>query len=394
MIPDALHPDLRPVVERCLVRFRSWTGRDPEAVACAPGRVNLIGEHTDYNDGFVLPMAINRWCVAAGSLGGRRILSDDLGESVEYDPDHPDPGALWHTPWARYPVGVVWTMRAMLPPTPRRGVEAVIASSVPLGAGLSSSAAVELAIAGLVDCLSDAHLPAHTLAGIGRAAEHEFAGVPCGIMDQLIAASAMPGTAMLIDCRSLECRPVPLPAGASVVIADSGVRHALASGEYAQRRESCRRAAGALGVPSLRDANLAQLEHSRSHLSAPDHACARHVITENARVLRCAAALAAGDLAAAGVCMLESHRSLRDDFRVSCPELDALLEAAMAVPGIFGSRLTGGGFGGCTVTLCTTSARDQLLESLRRTVGRRENVRMEPFVAESVGGAMAWRLAR
>ncbi len=392
MMAGRLHPDLRTLVERCTASFRSWAGREGEAIAFAPGRVNLIGEHTDYNDGFVLPMAINRWCVAVGRRveGTGRVLSEDLGETAAYEPGTADVRSLVATPWAKYPVGVLWTMRAQCAGMDRAGVEMAIASSVPLGGGLSSSAALELAVGSLADRLFGLGLSPTRLAEIGRRAEHEFAGVPCGIMDQLISACASPGAAMLIDCRTLERRGVQVPKSAAVVVADSGVRHALAGGEYAKRRESCRRAAAALGVPALRDANLALLAGCAGALSAEDRACARHVITENERVLAFELALSAGDVLAAGRLMGESHASLRDEYRVSCPELDALVERAMAVPGVLGSRMTGGGFGGCTVTLCRAEAVEGVLNALGsvgRTGGRRC---LEPFVAVPVGGACAW----
>jgi galactokinase len=392
-----VHPNLRPVVDRAIDRYRAWAGRDPSAVACAPGRVNLIGEHTDYNDGFVLPMAIDRWCVAAGSLGAARVLSDDLGQSVEYDIDHPDAAAFPDASWARYPVGVVWKMRDRIGAGRWRGssgVEMALSSGVPVGSGLSSSASLELAAAGLVNQVFGLGLPPTELADLGRAAEHEFAGVPCGIMDQLISACAEPGAAMLIDCRTRELRPVPLPNGRNcvVVIAHCGKGHALASGEYARRRESCRRATQALGVAALRDADAARLESHANRLLPADVDCARHIISENARVLRFANAMEAGDLGRAGELMYASHESLRAQYRVSCSELDALVAAAKNVSGVFGSRMTGGGFGGCTVSLCRPEAADELCEALGRTAKSVGRPPIEPFVATPVGGAMSWEL--
>jgi galactokinase len=392
--PNRLHPHLRPVVDRAVAAFERWAGRRPAVAAAAPGRVNLIGEHTDYNDGYVLPMAIDRWCVAAGSPGGNRVLGDDVGQAVEFDPDRADAASLAHAPWARYPVGVIWTMRERVPSGRWGGVQAAIASSVPLGSGLSSSASIEVAAASLVDRLFALGLSAEALAEIGREAEHRFAGVPCGIMDQLISACATPGTATLIDCRSRRLSTVVLPAEreCAVVIAHSGVRHALASGEYAQRRASCRRAAQALGVAALRDADQEMLRARERTISAEELACARHVVSENRRVLEFVDALARGELDRAGVLLYASHQSLRDDFRVSCPELDALVDAARAVRGVFGSRMTGGGFGGCTVTLCRPEAAGELCATLRRAVPAEGT--MEPFVAAPVGGAAAWSIGK
>lgn len=384
MAVPAEHPALAPVIDRALRAFEALTGRAPRAVACAPGRVNLIGEHTDYNDGFVLPMAIDRWCVAAGGPGSGLVRSDDLGKQVVYDPALANAAAL--PPWARYPVGVIWKMTEPLPAQDRPSLDIAIASSVPLGSGLSSSASIELATASLVDRLLDQHRSPEELARIGRAAEHEYAGVPCGIMDQLISACAEPHAAMLIDCRTLARTPVPLPPDCAIVMADSGVRHALASGEYARRRASCEAAARAMGLAALRDADLGLLERSRGLLQGDQFVCARHVITENARVLGFIDALRAGDLARAGELMYASHESLRTDYRVSCDELDALVAAAKRVPGVYGSRMTGGGFGGCTVTLCRADAAARLCEGL---AGGPPSAR-PPFQARAVAGATAW----
>ncbi len=379
-----LDPDLRLLVDRARAAFLAWTGRDPVAIAAAPGRVNLIGEHTDYNDGYVLPMAIDRWCVAAGAPGKGCVRSEDVGAEASYDPVRPSAAALADQPWARYPIGVLWCMVEGKDSSPALNV--LLASSVPLGAGLSSSASVEIATAALANRLLDRGLSTRELAAIGRRAEHEYAGVPCGIMDQLISAAATAGAATLIDCRSLELRPVPLPIDSVIVVADCGVRHALASGEYAVRRESCKRAAAALCVGSLRDADLEMLGRCGSTLSPVDRACARHVITENARVLQFAAAMEARDPVAAGACMYQSHDSLRGEYRVSCEELDLLVEAAKIIPGVYGSRMTGGGFGGCTVTLCRRDAAVDVIKGLGARAGKHA---IRPFVATPVGPAAA-----
>lgn len=387
MTASVRSPELDILVDRCVRRFIAWSGHDPMVVAAAPGRVNLIGEHTDYNDGYVLPMAIDRWCVAAGSLGEGRVRSEDVGAETRYDPNHPGAAALAGQPWARYPVGILWCMSEGHAKPNVPALDVLLTSNVPLGAGLSSSASVEIATAALVDRLLSRGLSTRELAAVGRRAEHEFAGVPCGIMDQLISAAATAGSATLIDCRTLDLRPVPLPRDAAIVVADCGVRHALASGEYAARRESCKRAAAALGVASLRDAELDVLERGTANLSPTDLACARHVISENARVLRFAAAIEAGDLAAAGACMNESHDSLRDEYHVSCEELDALVRAATAIPGVYGSRMTGGGFGGCTVSLCRRDVAPDVINGLAVVAGKHA---IPPFVASPVGPAAAW----
>lgn len=382
------HPaELQSLIDRCVQRFAAWRGHKPTAVAAAPGRVNLIGEHTDYNDGYVLPMAIDRWCVAVGSSGQGCVRSEEVRSEACYDPNRPDAAALADQPWARYPVGVLWCVAQGRTSAP--ALDVLLTSSVPLGAGLSSSASVEIATAALADRLLNLRLSAREQAAIGRRAEHEFAGVPCGIMDQLISAAATVGAATLIDCRSLDLRAVSLPREAVIVVADCGVRHALASGEYAARRESCKRAAAALGVASLRDATLDMLAGHDATLSPIDRACARHVISENARVLQCVAAIETGDLAAAGARMSESHASLRDEYRVSCDELDTLVDVALEIPGVYGSRMTGGGFGGCTVTLCQREVALQVIKALAAAAAEHA---MRPFVASPVGPAAAWSL--
>lgn len=398
-------PQLGGQVRAALERYLARAGVPASAVAAAPGRVNLIGEHTDYNDGFVLPVAINRWCVAVGRVrlhdpahARSRIYTENLDEAVEFEVSKQDVSALGAGTWPRYLVGAVWSVlhaaagaapgsaSSITPP------DIVVTSTVPLGSGLASSAASTVATAALASRLLGLNLPPAALAAAARHAEHTFAGVPCGIMDQDISACAQPGQAMLIDCRDASQRPVALPSAEQVVIviAHSGVRHALAGGQYAARRESCRRAAQVIGVPALRDATLAQLATAANKLSQHDAACARHVITENARVLEFIQALAAGDLPAAGRLMLASHASLRDLYRVSCPELDTMVAAAAGTPGVFGSRLTGGGFGGCTVTLCRPNAAAELTARLRAAVGG--SAAEPPFIAQAVSGVQSWAI--
>lgn len=408
---DGDHPELAVILDRvaALLASGAGTGSSAAVVAAAPGRVNLIGEHTDYNDGFVLPVAINRWCVAAGRVrlhdpahARSRIYTENLDQAVDFDLAQRDVSAFGAGTWPRYLVGAVWSVldsaaagdaaTASHSVPSRTPLDIIITSTVPLGSGLASSAASTVATAALASRLLGLNLPPAALAAAARHAERTFAGVPCGIMDQDISAGAQPGRAMLIDCRDSSQRSIALPPAeqAVIVIAHSGVRHALASGEYAARRDSCRRAAAAMGVPALRDATLAQLDTVASKLSEHDAACARHVITENARVLEFTQALAAGDLPAAGRLMLASHASLRDLYRVSCPELDTMVAAAADTPGVFGSRLTGGGFGGCTVTLCRPDAAAELTARLRAAMGG--PAAEPPFIAQAVSGVQSWSL--
>jgi galactokinase len=321
----------------------------------APGRVNLIGEHTDYNLGFVLPMAIGLECqiAAARADGVFRVYSEQLAQ-----------GAQWHigeilnaTPrgdWTDRVVGIAWALS-------QRGVSIepqniLISSSVPLGAGLSSSAALGVALT----LALGGPRPPLGLAQVARLAETAFAGVPCGIMDQFASAH---GGATLLDCRSLEFRDVALPREIAVVAVNSMVKHELGDSAYRRRVEECAAAARAMGVASLRDGTLDQVNRLDGVLLKRS----RHVITENARVEAFAAAAAVGDLELIGRLVTESHRSLRDDYEVSCPELDFLVETALGIPGVLGARLTGGGFGGCTVNL----VRRELLEQFHNTITER-----------------------
>ena len=313
--------------------------------ATAPGRVNLIGDHTDYTGGFVLPMAVDRATTVELRRHGRvvELVSADFPDPVVLDLDARGRPLL--PGWGRYAAGVLEVMR------PSEGGHGVVASTVPIGAGLSSSSALTVALALALGFSGTARDLARTC----QRAEQLGSGVPGGIMDQLCSAAAVEGAALLIDCTSLTLRPVPLPPGAEVVVAHSGTQRALVGSAYAERRAACDRAAALLGP--LREASVAQAGRLADRVLARR---ARHVITENLRVLDCAAALGAGDLVAAGRMMSESHRSLREDFEVSTPELDALVETLEARPGVHGARLTGAGFGGCVVALADAGAFSRL----------------------------------
>lgn len=367
-------------------------GVRPSWGACAPGRVNLIGEHTDYNMGLALPMAIDRWCVAVASPGRNAtasVRSEGFDDVVEFDPVMAAPAAFRAHEWASYPVGAVVHAGRLLA---ARGLDApvldiTIASDVPVGSGLSSSAAVEVACISLVLAAAGADVSCREVALAAQAAEHEFAGVPCGLMDQLTSACSRPGCAMLIDFRSLETRSLSMvdQSRACILIANSGVRHALAAGAYAERRAACASAARAIGVESLRD--VLDVQTQGIGLNEHMRACAQHVVSENARTLAAARALACGDFGGLGRLMCESHRSLRDDFRVSCAELDALVEIACSTPGVLGARMTGGGFGGCIVALVTRDAERAVCERLMSEYSERFGRTCSPFAVRSDGGA-------
>jgi galactokinase len=314
----------------------------------APGRVNVIGEHTDYNEGFVLPVAIDRWVwIALRARADRRVVIEalDFSETVALDLE-----ALSHAPptWAEYIRGVAQVLgedgHAL------RGFEGVLAGDVPIGAGLSSSAALELAAARAFAEVSGLPWDARRMALLAQRAENEWVGVRCGVMDPMISAGGREGHALLIDCRSLESRPVPIPGGVTVVVLDTSTRRGLVDSAYNERRRQCEQAAQAFGVRALRDVGLDRLQaEGRQRLDETSLRRARHVVSENARTLAAAAALEQGDLEALGRAMDGSHASLRDDFEVSSEALDAIVAAARRAPGCIGARMTGAGFGGCAV---------------------------------------------
>jgi galactokinase len=343
----------------------------------APGRVNLIGDHTDYNDGFVLPLAIDRECVVrANPTTGANVVvrSEQLPGEVWVPADGSlDPASL--TGWGRYVAGVVRALaQRRRPPV---GVDATVSSTVPVGAGLSSSASLEVALALALCDAASFSLSGVELARACQEAEHVATGVPCGIMDQLTAVAGRTDAALLIDCRSLDVEPVPLADDLAVLVVHSGISRSLDQTHYAVRRAECQAAAAELGLTTLRDATPDQVRELPR---------ARHVVSENARVLAAAAALRIGADGVLGQLLTASHASLRDDFEVSTPELD-LLVAALDDAGAVGSRLTGAGFGGCVVALVPRSAADDVAaEAMARLRGE---TGLEPtaFVCRAAAGA-------
>jgi galactokinase len=325
----------------------------------APGRVNLIGDHTDYQDGFCLPMAIDRECritVTPETTTGIRAQSEQLDGTAEVALDGSTDPATIEPRWARFVAGAVRAVRE-LGATRVPAVDLAVTSSVPAGSGLSSSSAFTVALTVTFADLAAVHADRVDLARAALAAEVAATGVPGGLMDQMAALFATPGHALLLDCRTLHVDPISIPRAVGVVVIHSGEPRVLADSAYAGRRASCEAAAARLGVPSLRDATLQQVR---------DDPRARHVVTENARVLEFAAALRAGDVGALGPLMLASHASLRDDFEVSTPTLDALVDACME-HGALGARLTGAGFGGCVVALVQRNHADDLLAKVSRS---------------------------
>jgi galactokinase len=351
--------------ERAIARFEARFGNPPALLVRAPGRVNLIGEHTDYNDGFVLPMALERaaWIALTPRSDTRvRLYADDLGEEGVFDTatarsrDARGDASSAQGGWLEYPRGVAWALQEG--GGSLRGFDGVLASDVPRGAGLSSSAAVELAVAAAFTAANDLPWDPTAMARAMQRVENLWVGVQSGIMDQLIGAAGEAGHALLIDCRDLSLKPLPLPAGVAVVVLDTGTRRTLVGSAYDERRASCQRAAATLGVRALRDADRSLLEARGADLDPSDYRRARHVISENARTLEAAAALGRGDAQRFGELMNASHASLRDDYAVSSVALDAMVAAAQAAPGCYGARMTGAGFGGCAVALIDADAAD------------------------------------
>ena len=348
-------------------RFVERFGARPQ-IYRAPGRVNLIGEHTDYNDGFVLPAAIDLATYAGvAPRDDRRLVIHSLafGESVEFALDGASPAPRRH--WSDYVVGVVQGLRRE--GFALSGANVMLASELPMGAGLSTSAALEVVVGFALCDLCGLLLHREALALLCQRAENEFVGIRCGVMDQLISCCGVADHALLIDCRTLAMRAAPLDAKARLVICNTMVSHELAASEYNKRREECERAVALLsqkleGVSALRDVSPEQLALYGAALPDAILRRARHVVTENARTLAAAAALESADLALFGRLMNASHASLRDDYEVSCAEADLMVELAQNIEGVFGARMTGGGFGGSTVNLVEAGTADRFMISI------------------------------
>jgi galactokinase len=359
------------------VEFAYRFGRTP-TVSRAPGRVNLIGEHTDYNDGFVMPAALEFATLTAASQRSDRrlqVYSMIMDETREFDLDSPPPGPT--SDWSDYILGVA----LMLESSGRilSGADLIVWSDVPIGAGLSSSAALEVSVAHALLTQSGLEFDPIEIAQICQRAENDFVGMRCGVMDQYIACCGVAGHALLIDCRSLASRHVAIAPNLRLLIANSGVRHQHAGGEYNLRREACEEGVRLLSrylgpIQALRDVMPQQLESKRRKLPELIYRRCRHIITENARVLEAERALGSGDFVACGRAMNASHVSMRDDFEITCPEVDMLAGLAQNVTGVYGSRMTGGGFGGCTISLIEASAIDKtsqmLTDGYRIAMGR------------------------
>ncbi|MYD10383.1 MAG: galactokinase, partial [Chloroflexi bacterium] len=367
-------------------RFHAEFGESPAFIVRAPGRVNLIGEHTDYNDGFVMPLAIDRatW-IALRPRADKRVLaiSIDMDDRRDFALDElRRPAAI---AWSDYLIGVAWSLQER--GYALQGWEGVISGDVPIGSGLSSSAALELAVARAFHCVSGFAWDAAAMALACQAAENHWLGVNCGIMDQMISAAGIADRALLIDCRSLETTTAPLPPDTAVVILDTGTRRGLVDSEYNQRRAQCEAAARHFGIAALRDIDLATFLEREHELDPLIRKRASHVVSENARTLSARDAMGRGDADYLGQLMIASHISLHEDFEVSSPALDAIVDCANIDAACFGARMTGAGFGGCAVALVRADAASAFAE--RVAAKYRAETGNEPavYITRASGGA-------
>ncbi|MCA9260462.1 MAG: galactokinase [Planctomycetales bacterium] len=385
-------PSLEEQIADVRAAFEKHFGQSPQWTAAAPGRVNLIGEHTDYNAGFVFPLAIERYTVVAaarpqdGAQGRVRLYSTLMDATAEFSLDDLK---REQRDWTSYVRGVFAQFAAQ--GVPLESLDVLIDSQVPLGSGLSSSAALEVATATLLEAATAQKLDPVDKARVCQKAEHEYAGVPCGIMDQYSSALGAEGKLLLIDCRTETADLTPFDdPNVAVLVINSNVKHELTGGEYAERRAQCEEAARRMGVESLREVTSSQLERHRTDLEDIHYRRARHVCGEIERTVAAAKALRAGDWMQVGQLMYASHASLRDDYEVSCPELDALVEAARKVGregGVIGSRMTGGGFGGCTVTLVDASRQREIADKICASYAATTGIQATPFVTRPAKGA-------
>ncbi len=369
------------IVEAFTRRF----GRTPRWVVRAPGRVNLIGEHTDYNDGFVLPLAINRaiW-IALEPRQDRQVLvhSCDFHEDGQFALD----GLTNHkSGWLEYLKGVAWSLHDA--GHSLAGWQGVVQGDVPLGAGLSSSAALEMATARAFAAVGSIDWQPAAMARLGQRAENRWVGVNCGIMDQLISAAGQEDHALLIDCRSLAGRSVPFPPGTAVVVLDTSTRRGLVDSAYNERRAQCEAAARFFGKPALRDVDTDLFQRRAGELDPVTRRRALHVITENQRTVEAAEAMTRGDVRSLGQLMNASHVSLRDDYEVSSDALNAMVECALAAPGCYGARMTGAGFGGCAVAIIEARRADEFVAAVTAPYQKRTGHSPAIYVCRATNGA-------
>jgi len=373
--------DLQPTLRRA---FEGRFGEPPPFIVRAPGRVNLIGEHTDYNDGFVLPMAIDRavW-IALRPRRDRRVIvhSLDFDQAAKFSLDNLHKGKGW----LEYIQGVAWAFQ--VEGHRLEGWEGVMTGDVPIGAGLSSSAALELAAARAFAAVSDLEWEPVKMARLGLKAEVEWVGLNCGIMDQMICAAAQAGHALFLDCRSLEFEQISLPDGLLVAVLDTATRRGLLDSAYNERRAQCEAAARLFGVRALRDVDMQTFEARAGQLDPLTRRRARHVITENERVIQAVAALRGGDVKTLGSLLDASHASLRDDFEVSSPALDSMVGIARQADGCLGARMTGAGFGGCAIALVHAEKAREFSFHVFQEYTRQTGLTPSVFISQAAAGA-------
>ena len=385
-------PDLATDLAR---QFQRIYGRAPRWFVAAPGRVNVIGEHTDYNDGFVLPMAIERYCVMAADISRTSqnisVHDEQVGEKIVIDISKPVEKGM--PKWSNYVRGVIAGFQSRGVKIP--ALDVVMLSTVPLGGGLSSSAALEVCTATLLETATGKKIDPIEKALLCQKAEHDFAGVPCGIMDQFISVMGKANHLLLLDCRTRETKLVPVnDPSVELLIANTNVKHELGSGEYAVRRSQCEEAAKILGIASLRDATAEMLEQKKNEMSEVVFRRARHVIGEIERTLSAAEGVRNSNWPTVGQLMYASHHSLRDDYEVSCKELDVIVEIAEGIGqqgGVYGCRMTGGGFGGCAVALVKSDAIDAISKKLAADYRQKTGIEAAIFVSRPAAGATVLR---
>jgi len=386
--------DIRQYV---ITAFRKRFGEDPAFMVRAPGRANLLGEHVDYNDGFVLPVAIDRTTILAcrpSNSPHTSIRALDLDQETTFDGQSikakKTTGRAHLPSWGLYPAGVQWSLNAEKLATP--SMEAVFASDVPRGAGLSSSASVEMAFCVAWEKLGGWVIPPIQMAKLSQRAENQYIGVNCGIMDQFASACGVKDRLLYLDCRSLEWQTVPLPKGVSIVIANTNVRRSLAGSAYNDRRAACEEAVRILqgylpGISSLRDVSPDEFTHYMDRLPEIVKKRARHIVEEIERTRQALKFLKDDDIHQFGILMNQCHVSLRDLYEVSCPELNVMVETAWSLPGCYGARLTGAGFGGCTVNLVAHEAAVTFGRDLARGYKRTTGLKPEIYICRAADGA-------
>jgi len=396
-LPHSCYNRDMEIIDQIENTFQETFGSAPEHIVRAPGRVNLLGEHVDYNDGFVLPAAIDRATYIAFSPAGTdhtTLTALDMNQRVSFSPHTiPSKTQADGSPlpeWAHYPAGVLWALNENQVET--GGLNAVFASNVPRGSGLSSSASVEMAFLLAWQTLGEWSLPAMQRALLGQKAENRYVGVNCGIMDQFASACGVENNLLLLDCRSLEWKTIPLPEDVSIVIADTTVRRKLTSGEYNRRRFACEEAVRLLKqdlpeIKSLRDVSVEEFNRFAGQLPEEVSKRARHVVEEIERSKQAEPLLEAGNIRKFGELMNECHVSLRDLYEVSCPELDVMASVAQSLDGCYGARLTGAGFGGCTVNLVASEKANEFAAALARGYEAQTKLKPEIYITGASNGA-------